>query len=143
VDDARTHIGRRLADDADRPHLVHQQLPDFLRDRRAFFLRLIDPRRAAFQSRSSGSVGLMPGRSPGSAAAHTLPIILPENTTLCFNRSKQGGTMRVRRLDHVLLAMPAGRETDARNFYAGILGIPEAKKPAELASRGGCWFEDG
>jgi len=50
--------------------------------------------------------------------------------------------MRVRRLDHVLLAMPAGRELDARNFYSGILGIPEAKKPAELAQRGGCWFED-
>jgi len=51
--------------------------------------------------------------------------------------------MRVRRLDHVLLAMPAGRELDARNFYSGLLGIPEAKKPAELAGRGGCWFEDG
>ena len=51
--------------------------------------------------------------------------------------------MRVRRLDHVLLAMPAGRESDARNFYPGILGIPEAKKPADLAGRGGCWFEDG
>ena len=51
--------------------------------------------------------------------------------------------MRVRRLDHVLLAMPAGRETDARNFYSGVLGIPEARKPAELAGRGGCWFEDG
>jgi catechol 2,3-dioxygenase-like lactoylglutathione lyase family enzyme len=51
--------------------------------------------------------------------------------------------MRVRRLDHVLLAMPAGGEIDARNFYSGILGIPEAKKPADLAGRGGCWFEDG
>ena len=51
--------------------------------------------------------------------------------------------MRVRRLDHVLLAMPAGRELDARNFYSGLLGIPETKKPAELAGRGGCWFEDG
>jgi catechol 2,3-dioxygenase-like lactoylglutathione lyase family enzyme len=51
--------------------------------------------------------------------------------------------MRVRRLDHVLLAMPAGRETDAREFYQGILGIPEAKKPSDLAARGGCWFEDG
>src|SRR3954465_7046772 len=30
VDDAGAHIGRRLADDADRPHLVDQQLPDFL-----------------------------------------------------------------------------------------------------------------
>jgi len=46
--------------------------------------------------------------------------------------------MRVRRLDHVLLAMPAGREADARKFYRDILGIPEAQKPAELAGRGGC-----
>jgi catechol 2,3-dioxygenase-like lactoylglutathione lyase family enzyme len=51
--------------------------------------------------------------------------------------------MRVRRLDHILLAMPAGRESDARKFYQGILGIPEAIKPSDLAARGGCWFEDG
>jgi catechol 2,3-dioxygenase-like lactoylglutathione lyase family enzyme len=51
--------------------------------------------------------------------------------------------MRVRRLDHVLLAMPAGRESEAREFYQGILGIPEAVKPAALAARGGCWFENG
>jgi catechol 2,3-dioxygenase-like lactoylglutathione lyase family enzyme len=51
--------------------------------------------------------------------------------------------MRVRRLDHVLLAMPAGKEADAREFYQGILGIPEAKKPSELSARGGGWFEDG
>src|SRR6478752_3056847 len=51
--------------------------------------------------------------------------------------AKQVATMRVRRLDHVLLAMPAGRELDARNFYSGILGIPETKKPAELVGRGG------
>jgi catechol 2,3-dioxygenase-like lactoylglutathione lyase family enzyme len=51
--------------------------------------------------------------------------------------------MRVRRLDHVLLAMPAGKESDARKFYQGILGIPEAIKPPYLAARGGCWFEDG
>jgi catechol 2,3-dioxygenase-like lactoylglutathione lyase family enzyme len=51
--------------------------------------------------------------------------------------------MRVRRLDHILLAMPAGRESEARNFYQSILGIPEATKPTDLAARGGCWFEDG
>ena len=51
--------------------------------------------------------------------------------------------MRVRRLDHVLLAMPAGRESEAREFYQGLLGIPEAPKPPALAARGGCWFEDG
>jgi catechol 2,3-dioxygenase-like lactoylglutathione lyase family enzyme len=51
--------------------------------------------------------------------------------------------MRVRRLDHVLLAMPAGREAEARKFYQDILGIPEAAKPPDLAARGGCWFEAG
>jgi catechol 2,3-dioxygenase-like lactoylglutathione lyase family enzyme len=48
---------------------------------------------------------------------------------------------RVRRIDHVLLAMPAGREKDARAFYQDILGIPEVVKPPQLAARGGCWFE--
>jgi catechol 2,3-dioxygenase-like lactoylglutathione lyase family enzyme len=47
------------------------------------------------------------------------------------------------RIDHVQLAMPAGREADARAFYAGLLGIPEAAKPADLAARGGAWFEAG
>ena len=49
--------------------------------------------------------------------------------------------MRVRHLDHVQLAMPPGREDDARAFYQGMLGIPEKAKPADLAARGGCWFE--
>jgi hypothetical protein len=40
-----------------------------------------------------------------------------------------------------LLAMPAGREADARKFYQELLGIPEATKPPEFAARGGCWFE--
>jgi catechol 2,3-dioxygenase-like lactoylglutathione lyase family enzyme len=44
-------------------------------------------------------------------------------------------------LDHVQLAMPAGREDQARAFYAGLLGLRELGKPAPLAARGGCWFE--
>lgn len=53
--------------------------------------------------------------------------------------------MRLLRLEHVQLAMPAGREDDARAFYAGLLGLPEQPKPEPLARRGGCWFarEDG
>jgi catechol 2,3-dioxygenase-like lactoylglutathione lyase family enzyme len=46
-------------------------------------------------------------------------------------------------LDHVQLAMPAGREDAARAFYTGILGIPEVAKPPHLAARGGAWFERG
>lgn len=51
--------------------------------------------------------------------------------------------MRVKAIDHVQLAMPPGREDEARAFYRDLLGIPERMKPAELAARGGCWFERG
>jgi catechol 2,3-dioxygenase-like lactoylglutathione lyase family enzyme len=43
-------------------------------------------------------------------------------------------------IDHVQLAMPAGREDDAEQFYAGVLGLTRVPKPAALAARGGCWF---
>lgn len=46
-------------------------------------------------------------------------------------------------IDHVQLAMPAGREHVAREFYEGLLGIPEVPKPPALANRGGAWFESG
>ena len=49
--------------------------------------------------------------------------------------------MRILALDHVQLAMPAGGEEEARAFYEGVLGIPEVRKPRNLAKRGGCWFE--
>lgn len=51
--------------------------------------------------------------------------------------------MPVRHIDHVLIAMPAGREEDARAFYSGMLGFEEKEKPAQLAARGGCWFASG
>jgi catechol 2,3-dioxygenase-like lactoylglutathione lyase family enzyme len=47
------------------------------------------------------------------------------------------------RLDHVQLAMPAGREAEAEAFYSGLLGLVRQPKPEALASRGGCWFGDG
>ncbi|HTX24235.1 MAG TPA: VOC family protein [Steroidobacteraceae bacterium] len=51
--------------------------------------------------------------------------------------------MSVKRIDHVQLAMPRGGEPRAREFYEGMLGIPEVPKPADMAARGGCWFERG
>jgi catechol 2,3-dioxygenase-like lactoylglutathione lyase family enzyme len=51
--------------------------------------------------------------------------------------------MRIERLEHVQLAMPAGGEELARVFYGHLLGIPEIPKPLNLAKRGGCWFERG
>ena len=46
-------------------------------------------------------------------------------------------------IDHVQLAMPAGKEDQARLFYCDLLGMTEIAKPPELAKRGGCWFSSG
>lgn len=51
--------------------------------------------------------------------------------------------MPVVAIEHVQLAMPPGMERAARDFYQGILGIPEVPKPPHLAKRGGAWFESG
>lgn len=51
--------------------------------------------------------------------------------------------MPVTAIEHIRLAMPPHREDEARKFYSDLLGIPEIKKPPELAKRGGCWFARG
>jgi catechol 2,3-dioxygenase-like lactoylglutathione lyase family enzyme len=49
----------------------------------------------------------------------------------------------IRALHHVQLAMPRGREDDARAFYCVVLGMTEQPKPENLARRGGAWFTAG
>lgn len=49
----------------------------------------------------------------------------------------------IRALHHVQLAMPRGREDDARAFYRDVLGMAEQAKPEDLARRGGVWFSAG
>jgi catechol 2,3-dioxygenase-like lactoylglutathione lyase family enzyme len=46
-------------------------------------------------------------------------------------------------IDHVQLAMPAGGEQLARQFYGKLLGLTEIPKPPNLAARGGAWFQCG
>ena len=48
--------------------------------------------------------------------------------------------MKLLHFDHMQLAMPPGGETEARNFYVGVLRMRETPKPDVLAARGGCWF---
>ena len=51
--------------------------------------------------------------------------------------------MQVRHIDHVQLAMPAGREDEARAFYRDVLQIPESRsqrtslRAAGVGSNGG------
>ena len=51
--------------------------------------------------------------------------------------------MTVIEIDHIQLAMPAGREADARRYYVDMLGMEERPKPPELAGCGGAWFRRG
>ncbi len=51
--------------------------------------------------------------------------------------------MAVYGIDHVQLAMPAGGEQLARQFYGKLLGLVEIPKPPNLAARGGAWFQCG
>ena len=46
-------------------------------------------------------------------------------------------------IDHVQLAMPAGGEQLARQFYGKLLGLTEIPKPPNLAALGGAWFQCG
>jgi catechol 2,3-dioxygenase-like lactoylglutathione lyase family enzyme len=50
--------------------------------------------------------------------------------------------VEVRRIDHVQLAMPAGREDEAEAFYSGLLGLARVPKPPPLSPLG-AWFEHG
>ena len=51
--------------------------------------------------------------------------------------------MKIYGIHHVQLAMPEGREDDARTFYQKVLGFGEVQKPPSLDAQGGCWFESG
>jgi catechol 2,3-dioxygenase-like lactoylglutathione lyase family enzyme len=51
--------------------------------------------------------------------------------------------MRIRRIHHVQITVPKGRENAARDFYCGVLGLTEIEKPPSLKSRGGLWLQAG
>jgi catechol 2,3-dioxygenase-like lactoylglutathione lyase family enzyme len=46
-----------------------------------------------------------------------------------------------KRLDHIQICVPTGKETEARQFYTGVLGLHEIPKPAELIPNGGLWYQ--
>jgi catechol 2,3-dioxygenase-like lactoylglutathione lyase family enzyme len=74
------------------------------------------------------------------------PIVAPLDVYIDAVRrisSRRARRMSVIGLDHLQLAMPPGREAEARSFYAGVLGLSELVKPPNLAARGGVWFALG
>jgi ubiquinone/menaquinone biosynthesis C-methylase UbiE/catechol 2,3-dioxygenase-like lactoylglutathione lyase family enzyme len=51
--------------------------------------------------------------------------------------------INIKRLDHIQLCVPIGKEEEARLFYTGILHLKEIPKPDVLISNGGVWFQAG
>ncbi len=47
------------------------------------------------------------------------------------------------RLHHAQICIPRGAEDAARQFYCGLLGLPEVPKPDALQGRGGFWMQLG
>jgi catechol 2,3-dioxygenase-like lactoylglutathione lyase family enzyme len=45
-----------------------------------------------------------------------------------------------KRLDHVQVCIPRGAETQAREFYGGLLGLEEIEKPEAIRKNGGMWY---
>ena len=49
--------------------------------------------------------------------------------------------IRFKRLDHVQICIPRGKESEARHFYSNIIGLMEIPKPDSLISNGGLWYQ--
>jgi len=47
------------------------------------------------------------------------------------------------KVQHAQITIPKGAETEAREFYCGVLGLKEIPKPEILQTRGGFWLEIG
>jgi 4-hydroxyphenylpyruvate dioxygenase-like putative hemolysin len=46
-----------------------------------------------------------------------------------------------KRLDHVQICIPNGKENEARHFYTDIIGLIEIPKPEVLIPYGGLWYQ--
>ena len=49
--------------------------------------------------------------------------------------------IKFKRLDHVQVCIPIGKEADARAFYCDLLQLVEIEKPAYLQKNGGFWLK--
>jgi catechol 2,3-dioxygenase-like lactoylglutathione lyase family enzyme len=51
--------------------------------------------------------------------------------------------IQFKRLDHLQICVPTGKENEARKFYSDILGLTEIVKPEALIRNGGLWYQVG
>ena len=46
-----------------------------------------------------------------------------------------------KRLNHIQICIPVGKEDEARKFYTDIIDLVEIPKPKELIPNGGLWYQ--
>jgi catechol 2,3-dioxygenase-like lactoylglutathione lyase family enzyme len=46
-----------------------------------------------------------------------------------------------KRLNHIQICIPKGKEDEARHFYTDIIGLTEIPKPGPLIPNGGLWYQ--
>jgi len=46
-----------------------------------------------------------------------------------------------KRLDHIQICIPKGKENEARHFYSDIIGLSETAKPGSLIANGDLWYK--
>jgi catechol 2,3-dioxygenase-like lactoylglutathione lyase family enzyme len=49
----------------------------------------------------------------------------------------------IKRIHHAQIPIPPGADAQAREFYCGVMGLPEIEKPEILRANGGFWMEVG
>jgi hypothetical protein len=47
----------------------------------------------------------------------------------------------IKKLHHVQICIPLGKEDEARVFYTKIIGLTEIRKPEALIANGGLWYK--
>jgi catechol 2,3-dioxygenase-like lactoylglutathione lyase family enzyme len=48
---------------------------------------------------------------------------------------------KFKRLDHLQICIPTGKENEARRFYTDVIGLTEIPKPPALIANGGLWYQ--
>ena len=51
--------------------------------------------------------------------------------------------IQFKRLDHVQICIPTGKENEARKFYSDVIGLSEIVKPGALLHNSGLWYQAG
>jgi catechol 2,3-dioxygenase-like lactoylglutathione lyase family enzyme len=51
--------------------------------------------------------------------------------------------IQIKRIDHIQICIPFGKEDEARSFYTDVLGFTEIEKPEALKANGGLWYKAG